>query len=76
MYSLDKLDLARLMFAEFVLFVGYNDIIMIKMFHNVVMQDVLKHLTTYGRKRDRLVITRCRSISFFEEQRYVGNEPV
>ena len=27
-------------------------IIMITTFHNVATQDVLKHLTTYGRKRD------------------------
>ena len=75
MYSLEKLGLARVMFAESVLFVG-KAIIMIKVFHNVAIQDTLKYLTTYGCKRDRLVVTMCRSISFFEDRIYVGNKPV
>ena len=35
---------------------------MIKILHYVAMQDVLKHLTTYRRKRDRSVVTRCISL--------------
>ena len=48
---------------------------MINILHIVFMQDVLKHLTVYGSKRDRSVVTRCRSfwkIGYIYI--YVGNE--
>ena len=43
------------------------------MLHIVSMHDVIKHLTTYGSKRDRSVVTWCRSVSFVEDRIYVGH---